>query len=287
MNVNNDVTAQPDDIRELEKLCNHIRRMIITTIADAKCGHTGGSLSEVEILTTLYFHTMRIDPGCPDMAERDRFVLSKGHSSPGYYCVLAHRGYFPEETLKQFDAIDSILQGHPCMRKTPGVDMSTGSLGQGLSAGIGMCLGRDKRGMDFKVFVLMGDGEQQEGQVWEAALYAGSRKVPGLIGIVDQNKVQLAGTVEDTIPLGSLADKWKAFGWEVIECDGHDVAALVSVFDRASVVAESGPVMIIADTVKGKGVYFMEGKFQWHGKAPDEQERGLAMAELTTQGDEA
>ncbi|NIA16811.1 MAG: transketolase [Planctomycetes bacterium] len=270
------------ETEELKQICRYIRKSIINTIADAGAGHTGGSLSEVEILVALYFKIMRIDPHKPDWPQRDRFILSKGHSSPGYYCTLANRGYFKEKILKSFDAIDSILQGHPCMLKTPGVDMSTGSLGQGLSAGIGMCLGRDKRGFDFNVYVLVGDGEMQEGQNWEAIMYAGAKKTKGLIGIVDYNKVQLTGTTPEILCLDPLAEKFKSFGWETLECDGHNIAEVVGAFEKAKELGKSGPVAIIANTIKGKGVSFMEGKYQWHGKAPNEEERRQGLAEIDT-----
>jgi transketolase len=265
---------------ELKQVCRCIRKSIINTIARAGAGHTGGSLSEVEILTGLYFEVMNINPQKPDWPQRDRFILSKGHSSAGLYCTLANRGYFSEEKLVEFDHVGGMLQGHPCMLKTPGVDMSTGSLGQGLSAGIGMVLGRDKRKMTFDVYVLMGDGEIQEGQVWEAAMYAGFHKLRGLIGIVDYNKVQLAETVEKTLGLEPLAEKWQAFGWQVVECDGHDIVRVVETFEKAKKMAQSGPVAVIAHTVKGKGVSFMEGQCQWHGKAPSEEERIKALAEI-------
>lgn len=272
----------PDEIQELKQICRYVRKMIINTIAEAGAGHTGGSLSEVEILVALYFRIMRIDPHRPDWPERDRFILSKGHSSPGLYCTLANRGYFKEELLESFDAINSPLQGHPCMLKTPGVDMSTGSLGQGLSVGIGMCLGRNRRKLGFDVFVLMGDGELQEGQLWEAAMYAGCHKLTGLVAIIDYNKVQLAGTVAETLDLEPLAEKWKAFGWEALECDGHDIAEVVETIELARDLSKKGPVVVIAHTVKGKGVSFMEGKCEWHAKAPNEQERQQALAEIDT-----
>ena len=269
-----------DEIEELKQICRYIRKMIINTGTDAGCGHTGGSLSEVEILVGLYFRIMNIDPHNPTWQQRDRFILSKGHASPGYYCVLANRGYFHEDKLADFDVIGSMLQGHPCMVKTPGVDMSTGSLGQGLSAGIGMCLGRDKRGLDFKVYVLLGDGELQEGQNWEAAMYAGHHKLEGFVGIIDYNKVQLAASVPDTLDLEPLADKWKAFGWKVLECDGHDIAQVAGTLEKARQISKTGPVVVIAHTVKGKGVSFIEGKFEWHGKVCNEEERKQALAEI-------
>jgi transketolase len=272
--------ASAEEIARLKQICRRVRVSIINTVAHARAGHTGGSLSEVEILVALYFHVLRIDPLRPDWAERDRFILSKGHASPGYYCTLACRGFFPEEKLADFDAVDSMLQGHPCMLRTPGVDMSTGSLGQGLSAGAGMVLGRDQLGKQFLVYVLLGDGELQEGQIWEAAMFAGQRRLTGLVAIVDYNRVQLSGTVPNTLDLEPLADKWRAFGWQVVECDGHDVAELVEAIEQARQFSSSGPAVLIAQTVKGKGVSFMEGKYQWHGRAPNEAERRQAVAEI-------
>jgi transketolase len=269
-----------EETARLVQICRHLRTSIINTVADAHAGHTGGSLSEVEILAALFFRVLNIDPARPDWPERDRFILSKGHASPGYYCTLAYRGYFPEAKLSEFDAVDSMLQGHPCRLHTPGVDMSTGSLGQGLSAAAGMILARDYLGLQFSVFVLLGDGESQEGQVWEAAMFAGAHRLTGLVAIVDRNGVQLSGTVADTLPLDPLADKWKAFGWQVVECDGHDVAAVVATLDEARRLSAAGPVAVIAHTVKGKGVSFMEGKYQWHGRSPNEEERRLALAEI-------
>lgn len=285
MSTGNTSKLSNDEIRELKDMCRYVRKSVINTIANAGAGHTGGSLSEVEILVALYFRIMNINPHNPALPERDRLVLSKGHSSPGLYCILARKGYFKEERLAEFDAINSMLQGHPCMLKTPGVDMSTGSLGQGLSAGIGMVLGRDKRNMDFTVYVVMGDGELQEGQVWEAVMYAGCHKLTGLVAIVDYNKVQLAGTIADTLDLEPLTDKWKAFGWSFLECDGHNIAEVVGTIEQAKDMSKAGPVIIIAHTVKGKGVSFMEGKYQWHAKAPNEEERQKALTELDSCAD--
>ncbi len=265
---------------KLQQICRYIRKSIINTITDAGCGHTGGSLSEVEILTALYFRIMNINPHDPDKIDRDRFILSKGHSSPGYYCTLAKRGYFNEDELKKFDVIDSMLQGHPCMNKTPGVDMSTGSLGQGLSIGIGMCLGRDKSGLDFTTFVLIGDGEMQEGQNWEAIMYAGFKKTKGLVAIIDYNKVQLTGKSTEILSLDPLDEKFEAFGWEVLMCDGNSIEEVAITLEKAKKLSQQGPVVVIAHTIKGKGVSFMEGKYQWHGKAPNEEERALALAEI-------
>jgi transketolase len=268
------------DKKDLKQICCHVRKSIIQTIAQAESGHVGGSLSAVELLVALYFRIMNIDPQQPNWPERDRFILSKGHASAGLYCVLARRGYFAESRLAEFDRIDGMLQGHPCMLKTPGVDMSTGSLGQGLSAGIGMALGRDQRQMTFSIFTLMGDGELQEGQIWEAAMYAGFHKLTGLIGIVDYNKVQLTEETRRTLDVEPLADKWQAFGWQVLECDGHDTGPVVDTFDRARELSRAGPVLVIAHTVKGKGVSFMEGKYHWHGRAPSSDECIKALAEI-------
>jgi transketolase len=269
-----------EELAELKDVCRRIRLSIIKTIAHAGAGHTGGSLSEVEVLVALYFRTLRIDPSRPQWPDRDRFILSKGHASPGYYCTLAARGYFDEERLAEFDAIDSMLQGHPCMRVTPGVDMSTGSLGQGLSVGAGMVLGRDQLGLQFHVYVLLGDGELQEGQVWEAAMFAGQRGLKGLVAIVDYNRVQLSGTVPGTLELEPLADKWRAFRWGVCECDGHDLASVTATIDQARQASSAGPVVVIAHTTKGKGVSFMEGQYQWHGRAPNDEECRQAVAEI-------
>ena len=279
-NTHHSAGPTKNEAKELKSICRHIRKSIINTIADAGSGHTGGSLSEVEILVALYFRILNIDPDNTDWPERDRFILSKGHSSPGLYCTLAKRGYFSEEKLKEFDAIDSMLQGHPCMLKTPGVDMSTGSLGQGLSAGIGMALGRDKREMHFMVYVLMGDGELQEGQSWEAMMYAGFRKITGLVAIVDYNKVQLTGKTPEILDLEPLAEKFKASRWQTLECDGHDINQVVARIEEAKELSKNGPVALIAHTIKGKGVSFMEGKYQWHGRAPNEEERKLALEEI-------
>jgi transketolase len=229
---------------------------------------------------------MRIDPQNPRWAERDRFILSKGHATPGYYATLAMRGYFPISVLREFDEINSCLQGHPCMNKTVGVDMSTGSLGQGLSAGIGMTLGRDRRKLGFTVYVLLGDGEIQEGQIWEAAMYAGFHQIKGLVAILDYNRVQLAGKVPETLDLEPLADKWRAFRWQVKECDGHDVAQVAQTLESAKALSwRSGPVVVIAHTVKGKGVSFMENTFKWHGRAPNAEERLQALVEIEGNGE--
>lgn len=269
-----------ESITRLKKKALEIRCSLLKTIHHAGCGHTGGSLSETDILTALFFQIMRIDPSNPEWPERDRFILSKGHATPGYYSTLAHRGFFDISELLTFDTLGSILQGHPDMYKTPGVDISTGSLGQGLSLGIGMALGAARNGDNFRVFVLLGDGESQEGQVWEAALYAGANRIKQLIAITDYNKVQLAESVNNTLPLEPLADKWRAFGWTVMECDGHCMKGIVETLEKSCAAAEKGPVMILAHTIKGKGVSFMEDSCKWHGKAPDDEEYAMAIKEL-------
>lgn len=270
------------DVSELEANARAIRRLILKTTHHAGMGHTGGSLSETDILTALFFRVMHNRDIANKQVNRDRFILSKGHSTPGYYATLALRGYFPPAALDTFDSLGSILQGHPDMHKTPGVDMSSGSLGQGLSCGIGVQLAaaRDPAMAGVRTFVLMGDGEIQEGQVWEAALYAGARKVKGLVGIVDMNGVQLAASTADTLPLEPIVDKWRAFGWTVLDVDGHAMAPLVKTLEEARAAAAEGPVAVIARTVKGKGVSFMEGRHEWHGKAPNDKEFELAMQEI-------
>jgi len=270
----------PDDqVRQLERRAKEIRGLVLTTVHGAGAGHTGGSLSIADILSVLYFHAMDVDPNRPDWPERDRFVLSKGHASVALYAALCLKGYFGHEWLCEFDRADGRLQGHPDMLKTPGVDMSTGSLGQGLSVGIGMALGRDRRGMDFHVYVLLGDGEIQEGQIWEAAMYAGSHKVKKLVAIVDYNQLQLTGWTKDTLDLEPLEDKWRAFGWNVFSCDGHDISCLTRSMDEARKF-EGGPSVVIARTLKGHGVSFMAGNVSWHAKAPTDDELRQALEEL-------
>jgi transketolase len=270
-------------VAELESKARKIRRLILDTTHRAGMGHTGGSLSEADILAALFFRILRgIDPRKPDKPDRDRFILSKGHATPGYYSTLALRGYFPLDTLDTFDELGTILQAHPDMNKAPGVDMSSGSLGQGLSCGIGMALAavaRPELGA-FRTFVLLGDGELQEGQVWEAALFAGSRSLPGIIAIIDCNGVQLASNTDAAVSPPSLGAKWKAFGWETLDVDGHDITSLVGVLESARETAARGPVVVVARTVKGKGVSFMEGRWEWHGKAPNDDEYARAIEEV-------
>ncbi|MGD0353561.1 MAG: transketolase [Dehalococcoidia bacterium] len=266
-------------IPELEKMAKQLRRDVITMIATAGSGHPGGSLSAADIVTALYFKVMRHDPKNPQWPDRDRFVLSKGHAAPILYAALAECGYFPVEELSTLRKLDSRLQGHTDRTLTPGVEMSAGSLGQGLSYGIGISLaGRlDKR--DYRVYVLLGDGECDEGQVWEAAMFAPHHKVDNLTAIVDHNDLQLSGRVCDIMGLEPLPDKWRAFNWHVLEINGHDIKEILQALKKAGEV-KGKPTVIIAHTIKGKGVSFMEGNVDFHGKAPTPQEAEIALKEL-------
>ena len=242
-----------------------IRRAVVEMIAGAGHGHPGGGLSAVEIMTALYFHVLRVDPSRPHWEERDRFVLSKGHGAAAWYAALAARGYFSSDEFKGFRRTGGMLQGHPDMRKVPGVDMTSGSLGQGLSAALGMALAARYLGRSYRVYVLLGDGEIQEGQIWEAAMAASHWRVDNLTAILDYNRVQLDGTLSEIMEVEPVAAKWDAFGWHVIDCaDGHSIPQLLEAFDRARTVV-GRPAIIIAHTVKGKGVSFMEGQAAWHG----------------------
>ncbi len=264
---------------ELEALCQGMRRELIDLLYERQTGHPGGSLSCCEILVTLYFHTMRIDPEHPDSPGRDRLILSKGHAAPMLYLCLAHRGFFPVEELATLRKIDSRLQGHPCAHKTPGVDLSTGPLGLGLSAGVGMAESARLTGSDYDVYVVLGDGEIQEGAVWEAAMTANKLKTGNLIAILDDNGVQLDGTVEEIMPAGSAAQKFEAFGCHTLTADGHSIEDLAAVFEQAK-ACRSGPVLIDARTVKGKGVPFMEGRSIWHGRPISAEDYTLAKQAL-------
>lgn len=267
-------------ILELKKQANEVRKSILTATYHAQSGHPGGSLSAADVFTYLYFQEMNIDPKNPDDPDRDRFVLSKGHTAPGYYSALAHRGYFPVEDLKTLRHTGSYLQGHPCMQHVPGVDMSSGSLGQGISAAVGMALGGKMDGKSYRVYTLLGDGEIQEGQVWEAAMFAGHRKLDNLCVIVDNNGLQIDGPVEEVCSPYPIADKFKAFNFHVIEvADGNDMEQLAAAFEEAR-NTKSMPTAIIMKTVKGKNVSFMENQAGWHGKAPNEEEYKTAMADL-------
>ena len=279
-------TTQDQEISELEEVARRIRVGVIRGVNKAKAGHLGGPLSAADILAALYFHIMRVRPAEPTWPDRDRFILSKGHSSIGLYSALAVRGYFPVEELLTFDSLGSRLQGHPDMTRLPGLDMSTGSLGMGISAGIGIALGTRLAGRDSRTFVMLGDGECQEGEVWEAAFLAPRYHLDNLIAIVDHNKLQQYGWPgagpEDRLPPawpGELVAKWSAFGWRVLEVDGHDMAAVVRVLEEAT-VGDGRPVAIIANTIKGRGVSFMEGRYYWHTRTMTDEEFATAMADL-------
>lgn len=266
-------------IRRLRTDSLWLRRAILTAIHGAGSGHSGGSLSAVEILATLYGAVLRTDPANPEWPDRDRFILSKGHAAPALYAVLARRGFFPESELATLRRVGSRLQGHPCRERLPGVDLSTGSLGLGLSAGIGMALATRLTGHAYRVYVLCGDGEMNEGQNWEAFMAGNKFRPSNLCLIVDRNHVQLDGPGDEIMPLGDLAAKIRAFGWNVLECDGHDPAELLDAFDAAR-AHKDGPTAIVARTVKGKGVSFMEGQAAWHGKPISDADYARAMAEL-------
>jgi len=263
----------------LEAKAKEIRRYIVLMTAAAGSGHPGGSLSAADIVTALYFGVMRIDPKRPDDPNRDRFVLSKGHAAPLLYAALAERGFFPQRELMTLRKLGSRLQGHPDMRKLPGVEMSTGSLGQGLSAANGMALAGRLDGRDYRVYVLLGDGEIQEGQVWEAAMAATHYKLDSVTAFLDYNGLQIDGPVEEVMSLGRVADKWRAFGWHVIEIDGHDFVAILDAVREAK-ETKGKPTMVIARTIKGKGVSFMEHQVDWHGKAPKAEQASQALVEL-------
>ena len=272
--------------QELAKIANEVRRGIVTGVHAAKSGHPGGSLGAADIMTYLYFEEMDVDPANPSRAARDRFVLSKGHCAPALYAVLAERGFFPKEELETLRHIGSRLQGHPNMNDTPGVDMSTGSLGQGISAAVGMALAAKHWGDSYRVYTLLGDGECEEGQVWEAAMFAGNHDLDNLVAIVDHNGLQIDGSIDEVNSAMPLADKFRAFKWHVIELtDGNDMAQIAVAFAEARKVSDS-PVAIIAETVKGKGVSFMENQVGWHGKAPNDEQFEQAMAELAAAGEE-
>ena len=255
-----------------------VRMGIIEGVHSAKSGHPGGSLSCADILTYLYFAKMNIDPKNPKMENRDRFVLSKGHAAPALYSVLANRGYFDTELLNTLRQIGSILQGHPDMKHIPGVDMSTGSLGQGISAAVGMALSAKHFGNDFKVYTVLGDGEIEEGQVWEAAMFAANKGLSNLIAFVDYNNLQIDGSIEEVNSAAPIDKKFEAFNWHTIVIDGHDFDQIEAALNEAESVDK--PVAIIAKTVKGKGVSFMENQVGWHGSAPNDEQYEQAMAEL-------
>lgn len=265
--------------KELAKVACNVRKGIVEGTFNAKSGHPGGSLSIAEIVTYLYFKEMNIDPANPAMAERDRFVLSKGHAAPALYAVMAQRGYFPVEELKTLRKIGSRLQGHPSMNCLPGIDISSGSLGQGISAACGMALGAKLKNADFRVYSILGDGEIEEGQVWEAAMYAAAKKLDNLVAFVDNNNLQIDGTVEEVNSPYPIPEKFAAFGWNVIEIDGHSFDEIENALNAAR-ACKGKPTAIIAKTIKGKGVSFMENQVNWHGSAPNSEQYETAMNEL-------
>lgn len=270
---------------ELMKTANEIRKSIVTAVHAAKSGHPGGSLSAADIYTYLYFEELNIDPKDPKKADRDRFVLSKGHTAPGYYSALAHRGFFPVEDLKTLRHTGSYLQGHPDMKHIPGVDMSSGSLGQGISCAVGMALAGKMDHKDYRVYTLLGDGEIEEGQVWEASMFAGHRKLDNLVVIVDNNNMQIDGTLDEVCSPDPIDKKFEAFNFHVIHvADGNDFAQLAEAFKEAR-ETKGMPTAIIAHTLKGKGVSYMEGQVGWHGKAPNDEEYAIAMEELGKAGE--
>ena len=270
---------------ELQKVANEVRKGIITGVHAAKAGHPGGSLSAADLFTYLYFEEMNVDPKNPQDPDRDRFVLSKGHTAPGLYSTLAQRGYFPVEDLKTLRHLGSYLQGHPDMKHIPGVDMSSGSLGQGISAAVGMALSAKLSNDSYRVYTLLGDGEIQEGQVWEAAMFAGFRKLDNLVVIVDNNGLQIDGPVDQVCSPYPIVDKFKAFNFHVIDLkDGNDMDQIAAAFAEAR-ATKGMPTAIIAHTVKGKGVSFMENQVGWHGKAPNDEEYAIAMADLEKVGE--
>lgn len=269
---------------ELEKIAVEVRKGIVTSVHSAKSGHPGGSLSAADIFTYLYFVEMNVDPADPEDGNRDRFVLSKGHVAPGLYSTLAQRGFFPVEELTGLRHIGSMLQGHPDMKHIPGVDMSSGSLGQGFSAAVGMALAGKMDGKDYRVYSLAGDGELQEGQIWEAAMFAGHRKLDNLVLIVDNNGLQIDGNIADVCSPYPIEDKFKAFNFHVITINGHDFDEIAAALKEAR-ETKGQPTAIVAKTIKGKGVSFMENEAGWHGKAPNDEEYAIAMEDLRKAGE--
>lgn len=271
------------DKKQLQVMANNVRKGIVEAVYHAKAGHPGGSLSSADIFTYLYFEEMNIDPKEPKKVDRDRFVLSKGHVAPGYYAALAHRGFFPVEDLKTLRHIGSYLQGHPDMKHINGVDMSSGSLGQGASAAVGMALAGKLDQANYRVYTLLGDGEIQEGQVWEAAMFAGAKHLDNMVWIIDNNGLQIDGAIEDVCSPYPIDEKFKAFNFHVITIDAHNFDEIDAAFKEAKTVKEK-PTVIIAKSVKGKGVSFMENKASWHGVAPNDEQYKEAMEELEKEG---
>ncbi len=272
------------NIPELQKMTLNVRKEIIKSLHSAGAGHPGGSLSAAELFTYLYFEELHVDPKNPQMEDRDRFVLSKGHTAPGLYAALAFRGFFPVEDLMTLRHTGSYLQGHPDMKQTPGVDMSTGSLGQGLSVAVGMALAAKMDGRDYRVYAMCGDGEIQEGQIWEAAMFAGFHKLDNLVVIVDNNQLQIDGYIEDVCSPYPMDEKFKAFHFHTISIDGHNFEEIAAAFAEARSV-KGKPTVILARTVKGQGVSFMEDEVSWHGKAPNDAEFEIAMKDLEKAGE--
>ena len=273
------VVFQEELIKDLEKKANIIRRYVIEMISNAEGGHIGGALSIADIMAVLYFHILKIDPENPEWEDRDRVILSKGHASAAWYAALAERGYFPKEELLTFDHINSRLQGHPDMDKTPGVDMSSGSLGQGISAALGMALAARYLKKIYRTFVILGDGETQEGQIWEAAMVAANYNTDNLIAILDYNKLQLYGETNTIMNIEPIIEKWRVFGWNTIEINGHRINEIVQALEEA-VKFEGKPTIVVAHTIKGKGVSFMENKVEWHSLAPTKEQAKQALKEL-------
>lgn len=274
------------NINQLREIAKTLRIDVLESVYAAKSGHIGGSFSAADILAVLYFYKMRIDPHNPDMDDRDRFVLSKGHAAPVLYSALAHRGFFDLSELGLLRNIKSHLQGAPCT-KTPGVDMSAGPLGQGISAAVGMALGGRYLKKKYKTYCMLGDGEIQEGQVWEALMSAAAFSLGNLVLILDHNKVQMCGTVDEIMPIGDPCKKIEAFGWKVKRINGHDISSIINAFDSIDDDPFAAPTAIIADTIKGKGVSFMEGLSKWHGAVPNENEYKIALQELRGEWDES
>ena len=271
--------------KELQKTANEVRKGIVTAVHSAKCGHPGGSLSSADMMTYLYFEEMNIDPKEPKKADRDRFVLSKGHCAPALYSAMAQRGYFPVEELKTLRKLGSRLQGHPSMNYLPGIDMSSGSLGQGISAACGMALSAKIDHKDFRVYTLLGDGETEEGQVWEAAMFAGFRKLDNMVVIVDNNGLQIDGPIDQVNSPYPIDKKFEAFNFHVIRIDAHDFDQIRDALQEAR-ETEGMPTAIIMHSTKGKGVSFMENQVGWHGKAPNDEEYATAMADLERIGEQ-
>ena len=269
---------------ELQKMANEVRNGIVTGVHAAKAGLPGGSLSAADLFTYLYFEEMNVDPKNPQDPDGDRFVLSKGHTAPGLYATLAHKGYFPVEDLVTLRHIGSHLQGHPCMQHTPGLDMSSGSLGQGISAAVGMALSAKLRNKSYRVYTLLGDGEIQEGQVWEAAMFAGARKLDNLVVIVDNNGLQIDGPIDEVNSPYPIGAKFEAFNFNVVEIDGHDFDQIADAFKQAK-ECKGKPTAIIMKTIKGKGVSFMENQVSWHGSAPNDEQCKQALEELEKVGE--